>query len=331
MAFMSSTILCVLIFKNNQNIVSSIIRMGSGVGCTVMPIVINKLIEDYGWKHSFYILCGLNLHLVPLGLLLTTRNTLKSENDVAKGNNQEIVSSGHQHLSSDEQSPFTEPKRPICCFSVLPQKELISNLNFVLYLFSTIFLNISQIGFLVFLPDIAHSFGLDKAKGSLCVTIYGVGTLVGPILNTVMGSILNRFCVYMAALALGGVVFFLISVSIVQVFAGILSLCFLFGLAMGVISSLMLVLTTDILSINHISHGFGLLILSSGIGALIGPPFVGAVYDITGSFTISLYAIGGIMIAGVPLIWLVHRRKSNEKETTIHVSKYDLHDTHNAV
>ena len=77
------------------------------------------------------------------------------------------------------------------------------------------------------------------------------------------------------------------------------------------------IVIVDLLGLDKLTKGFGLLLLFIGLAGCVGPPVAGLLYDQTGSFTIAYklsaiaYFIGGCVCTGLPkfaLFWA--KRKS---------------------
>ncbi|XP_076458161.1 monocarboxylate transporter 14-like [Babylonia areolata] len=68
--YVPSHVLSGLYYDRYQSLSTGIATSGSGLGGAIMPIVIGKLIEYYGWKGSLIIVAGMELHLFALAALL---------------------------------------------------------------------------------------------------------------------------------------------------------------------------------------------------------------------------------------------------------------------
>ena len=54
------------------------------------------------------------------------------------------------------------------------------------------------------------------------------------------------------------------------------------------------------------------------VGSLLGPPFVGKVYDLSGHYAVAFFAVGGIVLVAVPVFCLaVLCRRSIEKPAPV--------------
>lgn len=57
-------------FCEHRSLATGIATAGSGLGCTVFPIVMYFVIQEYAWQGSLFIVAALNLHLFVFGALL---------------------------------------------------------------------------------------------------------------------------------------------------------------------------------------------------------------------------------------------------------------------
>ncbi|KAH3853346.1 hypothetical protein DPMN_095868 [Dreissena polymorpha] len=70
LVYVPSHVLSGLYYSKHRSLATGIATAGSGFGTTVFPIVINELIQYYGWRGSLFIISGLNLHLLIFTALL---------------------------------------------------------------------------------------------------------------------------------------------------------------------------------------------------------------------------------------------------------------------
>ncbi|KAF6032581.1 hypothetical protein EB796_009182 [Bugula neritina] len=70
--------------------------------------------------------------------------------------------------------------------------------------------------------------------------------------------------------------------------------------------SLAPIIMCELVGLEKLTNGFGLLCLVRGVTAIAGPPIVGMLYDITGDYSATFYAGGACLIACGALHFLLH-------------------------
>ncbi|KAL8584946.1 hypothetical protein ACOMHN_043582 [Nucella lapillus] len=79
--YVPSHVLSGLYYERHQSLSTGIATSGSGLGGAIMPVVIGKLIEYYGWKGSLIFMAGLELHLFIFSALLRPPPAPKKSTD----------------------------------------------------------------------------------------------------------------------------------------------------------------------------------------------------------------------------------------------------------
>ncbi|XP_041979886.1 uncharacterized protein LOC121733638 [Aricia agestis] len=97
-----------------------------------------------------------------------------------------------------------------------------------------------------------------------------------------------------------------------------LAYCVVFGLAVACFSSLRSIIVVEYLGLEQLTNSFGLFLLFQGLGAFLGVPIAGALFDMTQSFDISFYVSGGFMLFSAvmcyPIDYISRWEKSRSKK-----------------
>ncbi|KAL4709462.1 hypothetical protein ACJJTC_019759 [Scirpophaga incertulas] len=157
----------------------------------------------------------------------------------------------------------------------------------------------------------------NKATSEWLVSAIGVSNIVGRIMCGLMSSMpkVSPLWVNNIALSAGG---------IATMFSG---LCYhdafqfgyttVFGLAVACFASLRSILVVEYLGLEQLTNCFGLFLLFQGLGALLGNPIAGILYDKTQSYDISFYVSGGFLLFSAimcyPVDWVSKWEKSRKK------------------
>merc|ERR1719400_612739 len=96
--------------------------------------------------------------------------------------------------------------------------------------------------------------------------------------------------------------------------------CTIFGMTSGAYVGLTSVVLVDLLGLDNLTNAFGLLMLFQGIASVIGPPFIGFLYDHFKNYHAGYYFAGAmIFLSGVMLFALpslIKRQQKLEEKAT---------------
>ncbi|KAL3082808.1 hypothetical protein niasHS_010610 [Heterodera schachtii] len=240
--------------------------------------------------------------------------------------------------SSEEQQtagPSTASGRAIEIWRTVNRMLDLSLLTvpvFLLFGFSNFFTSIGFNAPPMFMPMNAEIvLGWDKIDASTTVSAYGLANTLGRIaFGLICDNALpfrwgkdkarNRLWIYNLTLAFCGIiscfVFMLTS------FYSFIAYCFLFGFTISSYVCLTTVVLVDMIGIDRLTNGFGLLLFIQGIATFVGPPLAGKLFDLTNRYDWTFAFCGvclfvsGVMLFVVP--WFAtnagaskNRRKEN--------------------
>lgn len=72
------------------------------------------------------------------------------------------------------------------------------------------------------------------------------------------------------------------------------------------------VVLVQLIPMDRFTNGYGLILLSQGIGNLIGPPLAGAVFDLTGTWDLSFYLAGFFIFTSGLFLWMIPLTKNRK-------------------
>uniref|UniRef100_K1RSW2 Monocarboxylate transporter 12 n=1 Tax=Magallana gigas TaxID=29159 RepID=K1RSW2_MAGGI len=163
--------------------------------------------------------------------------------------------------------------------------------------------------------DRALEIGESKSEGALVVSSIGIVHTIGNVVFGFLGDCkrVNRSILYSVSMWLTGLGLALVPLSRNSVSFAIFDA--IYGFFVAASEALSCVIVADILGISKLSDGYGILMFLQGIANLVGPPFAGWLYDVSGSYNNTFFAAGGsivflgVLYAVVP----IHSRFTNRK------------------
>nr|XP_022292383.1 monocarboxylate transporter 14-like [Crassostrea virginica]XP_022292384.1 monocarboxylate transporter 14-like [Crassostrea virginica] len=90
LVYVPSHVLSGLYYDKQRSLATGLATSGSGVGAIIFPLLVNFLVETYGWRGSFYIVCGLSMqNIIFAGLLRPVPEKLIKRYQEAAAKNEE--------------------------------------------------------------------------------------------------------------------------------------------------------------------------------------------------------------------------------------------------
>ena len=267
-------------FVKKRGLMSGIVKVGTGIGMTAMPVVVSGLIAAYGWRNAFLIAGAIILPFIVLVTQFLRRDPSKMH-QFPDGSNGKA---DYNELSTDVGLSFQQaggtPQLWMLCLAYL-----------------VIFLSGNSI--LVHVAPHAIDIGIS-------------GTLAATMISTFGGaSIIGRFAMGFTCDKVGSkralIICFIVAITglVWLQFARELWPLYLFsvvyGFSHGGFFALMSPIVAELFGTR--SHGviLGIVIFSGSLGGATGPLLSGYIFDMTGSYSIafllllSMAVIGAIM------------------------------------
>jgi len=247
------------------------------------------------------------------------RSRLGSRSNEMSNEKLEAVNDADKIILDEEEGD----QETICCLSAEASKGLkqmvdiglLKNLVFIMFVVSNF---LTSIGF-----NVPYVYQVDRAVNELeigkedakyLLSIVGIANTIGRV---VLGFIadrpwVNRLYLYNTSLAICG-----LSMALSNFwtnYAGQAVFCAVFGMTSGAYVGLTSVVLVDLLGLDNLTNAFGLLMLFQGIASVIGPPFIGFLYDHFKNYHAGYYFAGAmIFLSGVMLFALPSLIKRQQK------------------
>ena len=106
--YVPSHVLSGLYYDKKRGIATGIATSGSGFGAIIFPLLVNALVENYGWKGSFYIVCGISMqNFVFASLLRPVPEKLLQRYKDAESERQKVADVKSKNRSSVELTAYS--------------------------------------------------------------------------------------------------------------------------------------------------------------------------------------------------------------------------------
>lgn len=297
-------------FQERRNLVIAMSAAVIGVGMFVSSPLALFFLDVYGLQGTFLILSGFTSHLFIVSSIckpsITELKLLRSRAwTEMKTGDQSIKKTLSNKLSS--------------LFANLLNKNIVTNVPFVFFLFSTITWNLMLGICLLHLPNYLSLLGADSFKITVVMTSFGVSNTIGRFLSSLSMSVkrANSLIVHVTTLACCGLVTLCFPVYSRHVGADVAFSC-LVGLCTGAPNSLMTPITLDMVGLEFLSAAHGIENMFAGVGLLLGPPTAGLLLSKTGTYTSSFIFGGTILILG-SILGLVSFFILRRQRSTVHL------------
>ena len=267
-----------------------IMTAGQGMGGLVLSPLTTLLISNLGWRMSWVVFGILTCAvMIPAALLLAKRKPESVGVDgISSGS-----SDGESILKEKEKVPAPNPGWTLMNMFRMPVFWLIA-LLYPLYVFghSSMF----QHGYSLFIDK-----GISAVTAGTMMSVLGLVSMSGKIALGYLSDKMPVRYVMMIALAVGAASIFLLFLNEANVGAWLFVLTWGFW-ECGVIA-LQPVMVANTFDKAVIGKMLGIFTLFTVFPQLIGPAFMGYVFDITGNYNLALFVIVALYLASLAMVF----------------------------
>lgn len=282
-------------FDKKRGLALGIASSGIGLGTLVMAPFATFLISNFDWRMAYFII-GLIAWLVVIPLSRVLRRDPYEIGALPDGGKAQS-----RDLKRDKGGSRSASLS-------LPQAFRTRSFWFIVV---TWFLYASNI-FLVMTHLVPHAtdIGFSALEAATILSLIGGAATVGRVLMGVVADRIGRkvTAITCALLQAGAMVWL--------IWSGDLWMLYLFalvyGFAFGGMSPAMAALIGDTFGLGKLGAILGLLEVSFGIGAAIGPAIGGFIFDVSNSYFVAFSLGAAVMLVVTSLIALI-RRETNQK------------------
>jgi OFA family oxalate/formate antiporter-like MFS transporter len=269
-------------FVKRRGFASGLAVSGIGVGTLVMPPLAALLIETLGWRNAYFTL-GILAAVVGIGMSMLIEHDPR---------NRGLAPDGHPLPAGESPAQALRPTGATV-------REAIRSRQFiVLYTACTI------ASFGVFVPFVhlvpyAMDHGIPTTSAALLLGAIGVGSTAGRFF---LGGLADRIGRPVAHLMMFiGMALALLTWAASSTLWALAVFAFVYGVFYGGWVAVMPAIVMDYFGGRNVSGIIGALYTSVAFGTLIGPAAAGFAFDISGSYTIPIFAsaCANLIAAGI--------------------------------
>ncbi|XP_001199253.3 monocarboxylate transporter 13 [Strongylocentrotus purpuratus] len=324
-------------FGRHLGFASGIMMSGVGAGILIIPPMMQALCNTYGWQGAFLIFSAIFANAVLCGMVYRPTPAERFNIDKLRAAHSQAQSSGF-HL---EKSSFSDQDKNMQDVSdhcnvktngVNPKGQgptvtnkfvqLIRFFHFqllwsdrlvTLFFTSILFVSFGYYSSLVYLtPRAVNDLGIAKQDASYILSTMGISSMVsrvthGPLLDR---KIISVFHLAPISLTISGLSSLLNPLANSYILQHLLAISF--GIGSGAFNGMAPMLIRTLVDSSVVSSAFGLYVMTTAFGNLIGTFTLGALYDATGTYHSSFYIAGASTSMGVFLFVIQALLKRNE-------------------
>ncbi|XP_072276893.1 monocarboxylate transporter 2-like [Pyxicephalus adspersus] len=281
--------------------------MANGLAMAGSPVVLSTLaplnqflFDKYGWRGSFLILGAMLLNCCVAGALFRplgpTASKKKKEKDPEKLN---------KKLTEPEKSKDSENEEKEGCltrFNKVLDLSLFKHRGFLIYLIGNVLMFIAFYAPIVFLAPYGRHCGVDEYSAAFLLSILAI---VDMFARPISGIVANTKWIrpriqyfFSLSIIFNGTCHLLCPLA--TTYTGLVVYSVFFGLAFGMVCSMLFETLMDLVGAKRFSSAVGLVTIVECVPLLLGPPIGGAIVDATGDYKYMFLECGAIMVfAGV--------------------------------
>ncbi|XP_066500759.1 monocarboxylate transporter 1b [Hoplias malabaricus] len=270
-------------FYKKRPIANGIAMAGSPVFLSTLSPLNTWLNDQFGWRGSFLILGGALLNCCVAGSLMRPIGPKALPPKEAK---------------KDGGPKGQEKKTVMQTINSFIDLTLFKHRGFLLYLLGNVIMFLGLFAPLIFLSNYAKSMDISKEKASFLLSILAFTDMVA---RPSMGLVANtrwvrpRVQYFFAASVLYNAVCHLMAPISVD-YVGFAVYAVFFGFAFGWLSSVLFETLMDLVGAQRFSSAVGLVTIVECIPVMVGPPMLGRLNDVYGSYKYTYQGCGIVLV-----------------------------------
>lgn len=289
---MASIILINNWFIEKRGLLIGVSASFSGVGGIILSLILPSFIASYGWRWGYWLLGAfMFLFTVPFALFFV-KNTPESVGLKPYGAVEDRNPAANGGINREKRGV------PYSLALKTPQFAMLYIAIILITLVTTLMTQ---------LPAHFSGLGIDPMQTGILMSIFNGGMVAAKlsigVLNDRIGT--NRTMVIFYSLA----AISLVMLSITSFYPLLAIALVFFACGAGTVLVLPPIITGKVFGMRDYAGIWSILSTALSVGTTIGGPFLGIIYDKTGSYNIAFYALTGMVIVGCVMLLYVFNSK----------------------
>jgi len=278
-------------FVRRRGVMTGIVKMGTGSGQMIMPLLASMLIAGFGWRRAYIIIGGMGMVLIVLIAQLLRRDP------------------AHMGLLPD--GARTETSRSEFVERETSFREAIRSRQFWTIFFANLAVCFSLMSVILHIVPHAIDIGIPStAAAGILSTIGGVSMVGRFFIGNTIDRIGNRRSMILCFVLL---IIVLLWLQLSKELWMLYLFATVYGFTHGGFFTVISPIVAEYFGIR--SHGllFGMAVFAGTVGGFIGPIFAGSIFDLTASYRVAFWGCLCAAAIGFGLILSLRPVRSKEK------------------
>lgn len=276
--FTSGVVVVGLNFQKKRSVATGFASCGAGVGAFIFPPLIQVARQEYGDSGFFFLLAGMALNISVFGSLCFPSYLEVNKNHLEKLTTSKLSLSLHSLTG-----------RQHFCKVI----SVLWNLPFLCICLSQLSSHVGIYMMYVHIPNFAISRGSTEEQASILLAASGLMNCVSRLLVGMAGNAdnISNSLLYFGTFGMLGISTVLFPL-FGATYIGQLAYSVILGTYSGSCYVLLSTLTAEIVGIEFLVSAFGIAMIFTGVGTLVGPPLAGFIVDGGGTYEMSFTLAG---------------------------------------
>ncbi|XP_048247137.1 monocarboxylate transporter 12-like [Haliotis rufescens] len=281
-------------FPENAAVAQGICVAGAGLGMFVHPVLVQYLLDTYGFHGAFLITGGIVFHASATGMLMRP-------SEIERKKKRQFSGGG----------TLRSKIILLMCGDCAGIVNVVKNISFLLFAVSIFCFALGASTEYLFLPDFFMKEGSTFKDASFVISLSGTGSVISRILTGIASNDEDIGSAILHTSTAGIMAIFTLFVPLFQSSSQLKNLYgFFLGLYTGGVWVLMNTITLDILGLQNFATGVGVVMFFCGTGYLIGPPIAGAILEASGDYY-NVFLFSGAMMFSASAFGFLSTPKKN--------------------
>ena len=157
-----------------------------------------------------------------------------------------------------------------------------------------------------FLPDaLIKEHGISSIKAGNIIAFYGISNIIGSIISGMILNYLEKCAVLLTFICMTGLALSCIGMAFSVVYWQYVLCSCIYGFFLRGVSASIPISLVDMFGIDYLKFSYGVIMFGWTFSALVGPPFVGKLKVIWGSYDFAFIVAGGFHFVGASFVLIV--------------------------